>query len=67
MEKRTARLTLLIDPQKKAIFEEICTAHDLTASQVVRRMIREYIQAHGTPEQLARMPGMTGAAGDDAD
>lgn len=65
MEKRTARLTLLIDPQKKAIFEEICAAHDLTASQVVRRMIREYIQARGTPEQLARMPGIKGAPGED--
>lgn len=66
MEKRTARLTLLIDPQKKAVFEEICATHDLTASQVVRKMIREFIQTHGTPEQLARVPGM-GVAGEDAD
>ena len=36
MENRTARLTLLIDPEKKKIFEEVCAAHDLTASQVVR-------------------------------
>lgn len=43
MEKRTARLTLLIDPQKKQIFEEICAAHDLTSSQVVRKLIRQYI------------------------
>lgn len=43
MEKRTARLTLLIDPQKKKIFEEICAAQDLTPSQVVRRLIRQYI------------------------
>jgi hypothetical protein len=43
MEKRTARLTLLIDPQKKQIFEEICSAHDLTPSQVVRKLIRQYI------------------------
>jgi hypothetical protein len=26
MEKRTARLTILIDPEKKRIFEEICAA-----------------------------------------
>lgn len=65
MEKRTARLTLLIDPRKKAIFEEICDAQDLTASQVVRQMIREYIQAHGTPEQLARMPGIKGVSGEE--
>lgn len=56
MENRTARLTLLIDPTKKQIFEEICTAHDLTPSQVVRQMIRDYVQQHGTAEQLARMP-----------
>jgi antitoxin component of RelBE/YafQ-DinJ toxin-antitoxin module len=43
MEKRTARLTLLIDPQKKQIFEEICAGQDLTPSQVVRRLIRQYI------------------------
>lgn len=43
MENRTARLTLLIDPEKKKIFEEVCAAHDLTASQVVRRLIRQYI------------------------
>lgn len=56
MEKRTARLTILVDPTKKQIFEEICALHDLTPSQVVRRLIREYIQENGTPEQIARMP-----------
>lgn len=43
MENRTARLTILIDPRKKKIFEEICAAHDLTPSQVVRRLVRQYI------------------------
>lgn len=43
MEKRTARLTLLIDPRKKEIFEEICAAQDLTPSQVVRKLIRQYV------------------------
>jgi len=43
MENRTARLTILIDPRKKKIFEEICTANDLTPSQVVRRLVRQYI------------------------
>lgn len=56
MESRTARLTLLIDPTKKEIFEEVCSLHDLTPSQVVRQMIRDYIQQHGTSEQIARMP-----------
>lgn len=56
MESRTARLTLLVDPIKKQIFEEICARRDLTPSQAVRQMLRDYIQQYGTPEQLARMP-----------
>jgi hypothetical protein len=56
MENRTARLTLLIDPSKKQIFEEICSMQDLTPSQVVRQMIRDYIHKHGTDEQISRMP-----------
>ena len=43
MENRTARLTVLIDPEKKRLFEEICASKDLTPSQVVRQMIREYV------------------------
>lgn len=56
MENRTARLTLLIDPTKKQIFEEICAMRDVTPSQAVRQMIRDYVQHYGTPEQIARMP-----------
>ncbi|MBI5437101.1 MAG: CopG family transcriptional regulator [Nitrosomonadales bacterium] len=56
MENRTARLTLLIDPTKKQIFEEVCALHDLTPSQVVRQMIRDYVKQYGTSEQIARMP-----------
>ncbi len=52
MEKRTARLTLLIDPRKKEIFEEICAAQDLTPSQVVRRLIRQYIIEHADGREL---------------
>ncbi len=55
MESRTARLTLLVDPTKKEIFEEVCVLHDLTPSQVVRQLIRDYIQQHGTSEQVARL------------
>lgn len=44
MEERTARLTILIDPRKKAVFERLCDEEDLTSSQVVRRMIRNYIE-----------------------
>jgi hypothetical protein len=44
-EERTARLTILIDPRKKAAFERLCAAEDMTPSQVVRRMIREYVES----------------------
>jgi hypothetical protein len=59
MENRTARLTILVDPVKKQLFEEVCAQQDLTPSQVVRRLMREYIQQHGSAEQVARMPGTT--------
>ena len=51
-EEKTARLTLLLDPRKKAMFEEICAAQDLTPSQVVRQLIREYIIEHAGSRQL---------------
>lgn len=44
MEDRTARLTILIDPRKKKVFERLCAEEDQTPSQVVRRLIREYIE-----------------------
>jgi hypothetical protein len=44
MELKTARLTILIDPAKKTAFEELCRTQDMTPSQVVRRLIREYMQ-----------------------
>jgi hypothetical protein len=44
IEERTARLTILIDPRKKAVFERLCEQEDLTPSQVIRRMIRAYIE-----------------------
>ena len=56
MENRTARLTLLIDPTKKQIFEEICEMRDQTSSQVVRQMIRDYVHKYGNPEQIERLP-----------
>ena len=44
MELKTARLTILIDPAKKQAFEELCRTQDMTPSQVVRRLIREYME-----------------------
>lgn len=47
MEIKSARLTLLIDPNKKAAFERLCAQQDRTPSQVVRQLIREYLNQHG--------------------
>jgi hypothetical protein len=47
MELKTARLTILIDPNKKAAFERLCAQQDLTASQVIRQLIRSYLAQHG--------------------
>ena len=50
LERRTARLTILIDPRKKTVFERLCAEEDTTPSQVVRRLIRAYIEKRtGTP------------------
>jgi hypothetical protein len=43
VENRTARLTLLVDPRKKKLFEELCAERDLIPSQVVRKLIRQWI------------------------
>jgi len=52
IEKRTSRLTLLIDPDKKAVFEQLCAREDQTPSQVVRSLIRDYIEMRlGQPWQ----------------
>ncbi len=47
MELKTARLTVLIDPSKKKAFEALCARQDVTPSQVVRRLIRDYLAHHG--------------------
>jgi hypothetical protein len=58
-EERTARLTILIDPRKKQVFESLCAQEDLTPSQVVRRLIRGYIEQRlGRPWE----PGKTASA-----
>ena len=54
MESKTARLTLLIDPNKKKAFEQLCAQQDLTPSQVVRQLIRDYLARHGVSYQPRR-------------
>jgi hypothetical protein len=47
MEQKTARLTVLVDPAKKLAFEQLCARQDLTPSQVVRQLIRDYLAHYG--------------------
>ncbi len=57
-ERRVARLTVLIDPRKKAVFEDLCRREDVTPSQAVRRMIREFIEIRaGSPWNPDRVAG----------
>ena len=56
MEDKPARLTILIDAEKKKAFEELCASQDITASQVVRQLIRDYLARHGIEYQAALRP-----------
>lgn len=47
MEEKPARLTVLIDAEKKKAFEELCASQDITASQMVRQLIRDHLAKHG--------------------
>lgn len=66
-EDRTARLTILVDPRKKAVFERLCTDEDATPSQVLRRLMRRYIEertgAPWTPEKPRAAGGRGKGAG----
>ncbi|GAB0152177.1 MULTISPECIES: CopG family transcriptional regulator [Marinobacterium] len=57
MENRTARLTLLIDPKKKATFERLCNEQDVTPSQMVRKFIRDFIEQELGPEWQEKVYG----------
>ncbi len=46
MESKTARFTVLMDPRKKKAFENLCASQDITPSQVVRQLIRQYLEQH---------------------
>jgi hypothetical protein len=53
MEDKPARLTVLIDADKKRAFDELCASQDITASQVIRQLIRDYMVRHGIPDPTA--------------
>ena len=54
MENKTARLTVLIDPAKKAAFEKLCYSQDMTPSQVMRRLIRDFMDHHAPSSAATR-------------
>lgn len=56
-ENRTARLTVLIDPNKKAAFEALCREEDVTPSQMVRKLIRDYIESRLGPDWREQVLG----------
>lgn len=61
MENRTARITFLIDPRKKQLFEEICAQQDLTSSQVVRKLIQQFINDNAGSRELPEWMAAPGA------
>ncbi|WP_439126745.1 ribbon-helix-helix protein, CopG family [Ramlibacter humi] len=57
MELKTARITVLLDPTRKREFERVCRENDMTPSQVMRRLIREYMDRfEPAPRLLAKVP-----------
>jgi len=54
MELKTARLTVLLDPTRKREFERVCRENDMTPSQVLRRLIRDYLEAAGARQAPTR-------------
>jgi len=64
LETRTARLTVLIDPRKKAVFERLCAEEDVTPSQMVRKLLRDFIERHtGRPWHAEEHDADLGATG----
>lgn len=54
MSKDHARLTVLMDADKKAEFEQLCAALGTNPSEVVRQLIQEYLRGGRTPPSLLR-------------
>lgn len=61
MEESKARLVVLIDPKHKAAFEVACASREMSASEMIRQMIEDYLARHGV-----RHPTNDGDAGDAA-
>ena len=47
MGENKARLVVLIDPKNKAAFDAACASGDLSASEVIRQLIEQFLARHG--------------------
>ncbi len=57
MEDKAARFTILIDAERKKAFDELCAAQDVTSSQMIRQLIREYLEKHGVDYKATPLRG----------
>ena len=55
---KTARLTVLLDPSRKVAFERACREEDTTTSQVLRHLIRDYVEAQAAKASGRRAPAV---------
>jgi len=46
-DRNKARLVVLIDPKHKSAFEAACASREVSASEMIRQMIEEYLARHG--------------------
>ena len=58
---RFARLTFLVEPELKQQFEALCASQDITASQLMRQLLRAHIAAsrpiRGVPRAAPKSDG----------
>ncbi|MBA2963573.1 MULTISPECIES: ribbon-helix-helix protein, CopG family [Ramlibacter] len=46
-DEKAARFTILIDADKKKAFDDLCASQDVTSSQMIRQLIKDYLDRHG--------------------
>lgn len=55
MKKNDVIIRALVPAELKTAFDAVCDQEDLSASQVLRAMMRDYVRKHAQPE-LALKP-----------
>jgi hypothetical protein len=54
MPNPPARFTFLLDPELKQAFEKLCESQDITASQMMRQLIKAHLAANGKSQGQLR-------------